>query len=112
MSKPGEGTAKSLWYSVGRGSSDGHSGLVNVPEAHLALGPPVCSLRFRGAAWTFTDAVSGLQRCRTLSCGLEVKPSLTSETLDVTLNRRLEQMTRSAGLMVNTCLTVRVARVV
>lgn len=111
MSKAGEGTAKSLWYSVGRGSSDGHSGLVNVPQAHLALGPAVCSLRFRGAAWTFTDAVSGLQRCRTLSCGLEIKPSLTSESLDVTLNR-LEQMTRSAGLMVNTCLTVRVARVV
>lgn len=43
----------------GRGSSDGHSGLVNVPQAHLALGPAVCSLRFRGAAWTFTDAVSG-----------------------------------------------------
>ena len=112
MSKAGERTAKGLWYSMGRGPSDGHSGLVNVPQAHPALGPPICSLGFRGAVRKFTDAVSGLQQCRTLSCGLEVKPSLTSESLDVTPNRRLKQMIRSAGLMVNTCLTVRVARVV
>ena len=60
MSKAGEGTAKGLWRSVGRGPSHGHSGLVCVPQAHLALGPPVCNLRFRGTAWKFTVAVSGL----------------------------------------------------
>ena len=60
MSKAGEGTAKGLWRSVGRGPSHGHSGLVHVPQAHLALGPTACSLRFRASAWKFTVAVSGL----------------------------------------------------
>lgn len=54
MSKAGEGTAKGLWHSVGRGPSYGHSGLVNVPQAHLALGPQF--------------AVSGLEVCMEIHC--------------------------------------------
>lgn len=39
-------------------------------------------------------------------------PQLDLRIIGCDPNRRTEQMTRSAGLMVNACLTVRVVRIV